>query len=467
MSSEPPPVPPNASAYTRLIEGGGRVREPLLFDLPPDTPEIELQARWFSGEFGRRFRSTDGEAVEIVQFGEWNRSAGPDFIRTAVRVGGAAPRAGAIELDTRAEDWDHHGHATNPAYDGVVLHLFFQSGPRRFFTRNSRHERVPQVRLDPEGMSESPPVDLPPAIRGRCAPVLARLGDESVDEVIRAAARFRLHRKAARLARAVDAHGADQAVYQALATAFGYARNKLPFLLLAQRLPLRLLRRPGVPVESLLFGFGGFLDEAGRGDRPAADTGYLRDLWADWWKARPDAPRSRIDRELWDLAATRPANHPQRRLAALAGTVRRWGALRKALDTGGIAAARGVLESLDHPFWTRHFTLSSGETDAPVALIGDARLRDIETNVLAPFLYLNGRDMDDLMPDSRAPLDNRHVRNAAHRLLADRPELARRLTRSTVGQQGLLEIYDAHCRRDLSDCLQCPFPEALGRADAR
>ena len=31
--------------------------------------ELELQALWFSGAFGRDFRSTDGRAVRIVQFG--------------------------------------------------------------------------------------------------------------------------------------------------------------------------------------------------------------------------------------------------------------------------------------------------------------------------------------------------------------------------------------------------------------
>src|SRR5205085_6136156 len=55
-----------------------RVRDQAMF-LPLRIPnEIELQARWFAGEFGRQFISSTGEAIEIVQFGTWNRESGPD-----------------------------------------------------------------------------------------------------------------------------------------------------------------------------------------------------------------------------------------------------------------------------------------------------------------------------------------------------------------------------------------------------
>jgi hypothetical protein len=47
-------------------------------------PELELQALWFSGAFGRDFRTTTGKRIRIVQFGEWNRGAGPDFHLAAI-----------------------------------------------------------------------------------------------------------------------------------------------------------------------------------------------------------------------------------------------------------------------------------------------------------------------------------------------------------------------------------------------
>src|SRR6187402_1702130 len=87
--------------------------------------ELELQALWFAGAFGRNFRTTTGKAVRIVQFGEWNRGAGPDFIQTAIEIDGEL-RTGPLELDPEAGDWETHGHGVNPAFREVILHVVFQ-----------------------------------------------------------------------------------------------------------------------------------------------------------------------------------------------------------------------------------------------------------------------------------------------------------------------------------------------------
>src|SRR5215468_3058673 len=94
-----------------------RVRERAHF-LPLKTPsELELQARWFAGEFGRSFVSTRGNHIDIVQFGTWNREAGPDFSDAAVSVNGGEPIRGCVEIDLVDRNWELHGHATNPAFD--------------------------------------------------------------------------------------------------------------------------------------------------------------------------------------------------------------------------------------------------------------------------------------------------------------------------------------------------------------
>ena len=79
----------------------------------------------------------------------------------------------------------------------------------------------------------------------------------TVRGVLEGAAQFRMQRKAARLARLREAHGDDEALYQALAETLGYKSNKLPFALLSQRVPVRALRRTG-EIDALLFGVAGF-----------------------------------------------------------------------------------------------------------------------------------------------------------------------------------------------------------------
>src|SRR4051794_21280382 len=101
--------------YAALLHDG--VRERPLFRAPRHYTELELQAHWFAGDFGREFRTVTGEAVRVVQFGVWNHEAGPDFAEAAISIEGAAPARGWIELDPDVRDWERHGHATNPAYD--------------------------------------------------------------------------------------------------------------------------------------------------------------------------------------------------------------------------------------------------------------------------------------------------------------------------------------------------------------
>src|SRR2546423_8122734 len=87
-----------------------RVGERPLIALPKIPGELELQARWFAGDFGRQFTSTSGQPEETAQFGFWNREAGPDFQDAAARIGKDEVRRGAVEIDLLDRNWESHGH---------------------------------------------------------------------------------------------------------------------------------------------------------------------------------------------------------------------------------------------------------------------------------------------------------------------------------------------------------------------
>ncbi|MGH8095296.1 MAG: DUF2851 family protein, partial [Chthoniobacterales bacterium] len=145
-----------------------KVRERPLFSLPRNFNELELQARWFAGDFGETFTGTANEEIEIVQFGTWNRAAGPDFSDAAIRINHGQVLRGSIEFDLADRNWETHGHATNPAFDETVLHVFVGSAGRAFFTRTSANRQVPQVRLDPATLPVAFSTTLPLARPGRC-----------------------------------------------------------------------------------------------------------------------------------------------------------------------------------------------------------------------------------------------------------------------------------------------------------
>src|SRR2546423_3400422 len=277
--------------YDEMREQTSRVGERPLIALPKIPNEFELQARWVAGEFGRRFRTLAGEAVEIVQFGFWNREAGPDFQDAVIRIGDGPTLRGTIEIDLLDRNWELHGHATNPAFDDAILHVFVERSGVEFFARTSTHRNVPQVQLDLASLRDAAIGTVPLAHAGRCVAPLRNLAAERITSILEGAAKFRLQQKANRLRQRIEAHGRDEVLFQTMAEALGYKQNRLPFTLLTQRLPVTFLRKHRVDSEALLFGIPGFLDAPDwEAVRKSTRTSLLL-LWDRWWKYREQFSR--------------------------------------------------------------------------------------------------------------------------------------------------------------------------------
>ncbi len=474
-----PPIDEAAARYVafrdRVMAGGGGVLRERAGGKSQATPpsELELQARWFAGELGREFTGTEGERIRLVQFGIWNRAAGPDFMHAAIQVNGEE-RTGAIEIDLEANGWVAHGHAENPAYDEVVLHVFLQdAGAPRFFTRTHANRNVVQVALSAEdvgALAGRPNVPPPEARLGRCSVPLEGMDPDRLGSLLRSAARHRLEQKARRLNAMADAHGREQTLYQGLAEALGYRRNKLPLGILAQRLTLKeMLSNGRVTREARLFGVAGFLEhEAYETGDPEART-YLRGLWDQWWKDQAQWAVSEERKPHWILAGTRPGNHPQRRLGALAAVLDHWKDLRKAFPEGAAEKSgwatnvRKILSGLDHPFWSTHYTLRAKPAPKPMALIGRDRVTDILGNLYFPLALADSAGDCPAwqaylkLPGSQV---SESLRRAKLRLLGNHPDRLK-LGRLFYEQQALLQLYQDFCLEDHSDCAECPFPEQL------
>jgi hypothetical protein len=214
-----------APRYEDLL-ASTRVRERALF-LPLRTPnELELQARWFAGDFGKNFVGATGDKIDIVQFGTWNRESGPDFSDAAISVNGSEPLRDCIEIDLVDRNWDLHGHSVNPAFEETVLHVFVDKSDREFFTRTRSNRHVPQIQIDPAILPDAFSASIPLARPGRCQAPLGNLPEERVCSVLDAAAQFRLQKKAARIRAKIDNHGRDEALFQEIAGALGYKEKQ-------------------------------------------------------------------------------------------------------------------------------------------------------------------------------------------------------------------------------------------------
>lgn len=468
--SPPPPAPPSNSLSCARYE---------LLRNPPgsslrcrETPELlseeELQALWFAGSFGREFITTEGEAVSIIQFGEWNHAAGPDFRHAAVMIGDQK-EVGPIELDCHPQDWELHGHSQNPAFDDVALHVVFTTGRQTHFTRNSQGREIPCVVVPPDILDaalDKPVYAWADSRLGRCAEPLHSLPAERVDDLLKEASNFRMRKKAQTLRRLEEIHGFEDALWQSFARALGYGPNKLTMTLLGQRVSRRLLSnlRTHAQREALLFGVAGFLSPDLHENAHRASRRFLSGLWQDWWKLRGQHEPDSEKRFRWQFSGVRPSNHPHRRLAALAAASAEWPRLVRPArhhSSTYLERLRKRLAALEHSFWSQRYTLRSQPAKNPVALCGESRATEFVVNFALPRWW--DEDPDGAwkyLQTLPASVVSDPVRRAATRLFGNRRD-RRQFLRYAWQHQALLQLYHDFCLQDSSDCVDCPFPEQL------
>ena len=447
-----------AALYEQLLhcvyaEGMLQAAEPT----PSSIPELEAQSLWMTGLLGQGGNTLRHGQVRIIDFGEWNRSVGPDFLRAEIELNGTRLR-GDIELDPTAQDWEHHGHGANPAYHNVVLHVVLTPPPAGWYTRDSLHRDIPILPVDPQllaaavGKTTMPPTE-PTEL---CREPLNALSAEQIATLLQAAAGYRILRKR-RLFRLKAEHiGLPQAWFEALAETLGYKVNKQPMQMLARRAPLKEL---GKQAEAILFGTAGFLVPVLPESAPQETRHYHRSVWDAWWALRTEYELGEGRGINWQFAPLRPGNHPHRRVAALAVAAQHWQHIEPLLKAERADALVEKLTALTHPYWDTHYTLPSATQSKRTALIGESRAKDFLINHVyvqdespaAWETYLRLKEKDT--PSA--------VRNTAAHLFGTRTDLKKLLSLS-YAQQGLLQIDADYCATHA--CCDCCFPAKLKEA---
>ena len=444
---------------------------------PAHPSERLLQAVWFHQRILReKLQTTDGRAVQILHPGFWNREAGPDFRGALLRIGDDSPLEGDIEIDLRSAGWRDHGHATNPNFNNVRLHVVWD---------RDEPGAIPTIVL--KDLLDAPVSELatwlgsdwgdhfPESLRGHCCAPLREIGPERRQQLLQQAGLVRLQSKAAQFRSRARQHGSEQALWEGLLRALGYKNNVWPMHRLGE-LRDRIAKPKAVLLETQarLMGVAGLLpQEMARGQKAVA--GYVRQLWDCWWRERSAFDDCILPRAAWRFNNLRPANHPERRLAlaahwladsALPSRIERW--CTKEIPT------KELLDSLvkvfwveKDDFWSFHWTLRSKVFAKAQPMIGPTRVTDLAINVVLPWLWMRAVEGKNNALQERIEArfmawpgaeDNSVLKLARQRLLGG---AAPRELKMAAAQQGLLQIVRDFCQQSNAVCEQCRFPELV------
>lgn len=359
-------------------------------------------------------RTTDGQRLLVLNPGQWNRDAGPDFFNASVRIG-TQQWAGDVEMHVRASDWHRHGHDGDPAYGTVILHVVQQDDDH---IQRPDGETIPQLlmrccadlRERYLAFVSQPLTQLP------CGPRLNQLSPLHLSDTLASMAQERLQAKARHVIEMLErCQGSWQtAIYVILARALGFGKNSEPFERLALATPLPFLLKHSdspVSIEAMLFGQAGLLPET-------PPDQYSQLLAQEYAFMRAKFGLTPLQDAGWKMARMRPQNLPQRRIALLASMV-----------SQGLQVASRIINCTDpHElddlfndtltgYWATHYGFTA---EAPThnigAVLGRQSRHTLLINVAAPVMYAYAASRGDYQLEGRAmglweqlPAEDNHI----------------------------------------------------------
>lgn len=248
---------------------------------PFSLPERVLQKIWLRGDFDQTdLRTESGKLLRVLDPGRWNLLDGPDFQGARLELDGREC-AGDVEVHVYAGDWDLHGHAENPNFARVCLHVVLMPETTPTYVRTAKGAAPEIVYLMPllERDLEDYAVDdaLLELEQVEDAAWMLEFFELPLDArraKLRDGAAARWRRKLGFAKKRLSGAGWEQACHQFCLEVLGYARNRAPMARLA-----------------LTYGIGDFASGRLSPDDLIQESGTN-----------------------WRLSGLRPANHPTQRL---------------------------------------------------------------------------------------------------------------------------------------------------------
>jgi hypothetical protein len=357
-----------------------------------------LQYIWKNRLFRLPLSLVTGEDIEVLDVGQHNHDAGPDFFNAKIRINNTL-WAGNVEVHFKTSDWFMHGHHHDMNYQNIILHVVYH------------HDvEVP----DYDGCSiPTAEMKFPLNIYDDYSAILRNTEwipcGKSAGDIDRLILNLWLDRL---LAERMQTKSEDivlnftetngnwkETIYRQLARNFGFKVNGMPFSLLSKSLPYKLLEKhSGNPIqtEALLFGQAGMLDEEGKGDDSGENDNdredeYYMELKGEYSFLRKKYSLRPVAGHLWRFLRLRPANFPTIRIAQFASLVVSEPSFPSDIIESEPSVLRSKLLNIKpSAYWDNHYIFNKISIRRSKQLGGQA-VHNLIINTLIPIYFEYGR----------------------------------------------------------------------------
>ncbi len=447
-----------------------------------------LQYLWRTRCFDQTdLKTTDGDSLEILDFGEYNTHAGPDFLNVKIRINDIV-WAGNVEIHIKSSDWIQHGHQHDDTYKNVVLHVVYDHDQPICY-KNNIHKPEPQSEAGefikclelkqriPEGIFKKYWSLLHNEHWIPCQHHLYQVPDLVKNACFERVLIERLERKTNDIAVALERNKNDweETFYQFTARYFGAKENAEPMEWLAKSLPHLILAKHKnqlFQIEALLYGQAGLLDKEFKDDYPTA-------LKKEYQFLKHKHQLTPINTVAWKFARLRPANFPTIRIAQLAQLIHQSSHLfSKIIQTDDAESVKKLFSVTASEYWHQHYVFDTpsvlpankqilgadaqemsdkGKTHR-IGNLGKDTVQLLLINVVIPFLFYYGKNRQDDKYIDRAfeylktiPPEN-NVITTGWKQLGIPLESAHRT-------QALIHLKNEYC--DKKRCLDCAIGHSI------
>lgn len=391
--------------------------------------------------------TAEGESIEIIDPGQANYNAGPDFFNAKIKIGGVV-WVGNIEIHQQSSEWERHGHHLDSNYDSVILHVASEIDAS---VRRSDGETIPQLELHCPGYLSENYRQLIEADRyPACYRLIPALPKLLLHSWLSRLQTERFEQKTDKIMQLLERHRKDweHVFFIILARNFGFGTNSDAFEFWAETIPLQAVNKHRdslFQIEAFFFGQAGLLQEVPADeytDKLMKEYTYLSHKFG----LRPSA-NSR-----WKLLRMRPDNFPHVRIAQLASFYyRSQGLLSALMEAQSLKSLRDMLRCGTSEYWLTHYVFGEASPPHPKTL-SNQTIDLLVINTVIPFLYAYGKYKTDNILIQRANGLLEEMRPENNFIVRIWKECG--LEAAHAGDsQALIQLKKNYC--DIKKCLYC------------
>jgi hypothetical protein len=312
-----------------------------------------LQTIWKLKRFDlHNLTCTSGEKLQIINFGNHNFNAGPDFLDANVIIGDKQ-WFGSVEIHIKSSDWNLHNHQLDPAYNNVILHVVYLHNKE---IKNQNNQTIPTLELNNRielDIIENFENLFSNSSLIPCSQSIATVDQSKIKIFLSRLLVERLESKAQKIIELLEASKNDweHVCYKLILKYMGLKVNAEAFDTLSNYLPYKMISRVSsnlFQTEALILGHAGLLETCYDvySEKLAKEYNFLKSKF----KLNP------MTGVQWNFGKLRPSNFPSLRMAQIASIYHHTPKLfRSIISNPDRTHLDQILSHQASSYWDTHF----------------------------------------------------------------------------------------------------------------